>query len=86
MSTAPEDEGIWLQLEYDREARCFVFVCSCGWEGDTANLYRAAVGIDAHLRACDGERPTRRDGHYRPENHPDARVSHLPKYPEVEGN
>lgn len=78
---------VWVDIDYSRDRKQFEFVCgACGWEGDTKNLPRAAAGIGEHLRACDGTPPSRRDAHYRPESHPDARVSHLPKYPENEGN
>lgn len=81
MSAAPEDEGIWLQLEYDREARCFVFECSCKWGGATKNLHRAAAPIGEHLRSCTGEPPTMLASHYEPERHREARVDQLPKHP-----
>ena len=73
MSDTDEDNSVWLALEYDSDARRFVWDCNaCGWSGETQSLHRATAGLGEHLRGCTGEPPTRLNAHYRPENFREA--------------
>jgi hypothetical protein len=67
-------------VRHDRRARRFLFGCTCGWKGDTANLSLAAQPIAEHLRICTGKPPFSRKP-YRPERFADSTINY-PKPPE----